>query len=125
MKDTSYLAKFCGWEANFVPVDPGLLGIVVYLYGGPIFTLIGSTQLMLTLLGTNSFRQKHSYKVSKLQESDRIVHYSSAIVGPPPPAAPTYVVNYLKPIYPQYDGMGTSVNDYRVVLKRLSRKARS
>ncbi|KAF0726222.1 hypothetical protein Ae201684_015498 [Aphanomyces euteiches] len=46
MRGVSYLTKRRRWEAKFAPIDPGMLGFVAFLYGGPLFTLIGNTSLI-------------------------------------------------------------------------------
>ncbi|KAG9398087.1 hypothetical protein AC1031_015007 [Aphanomyces cochlioides] len=34
------------WETKFTPIDPGILGIGAFLYGGPAMTLMGNTSIM-------------------------------------------------------------------------------
>ncbi|KAH9185370.1 hypothetical protein AeNC1_012657, partial [Aphanomyces euteiches] len=43
----SYLVKARRWDLQFVPLDPGILGLGAVLYAGPVFTLIANTQLMV------------------------------------------------------------------------------
>ncbi|KAH9145263.1 hypothetical protein AeRB84_010821 [Aphanomyces euteiches] len=50
MRCVSYIAKVRRWEHKFAPIDPGVLGFVVFLYGGPIFSLLGNASLMAIFL---------------------------------------------------------------------------
>ncbi|CAK4224004.1 unnamed protein product [Aphanomyces euteiches] len=46
MRFLSYVAKARRWELKFAPIDPGMLGLVALLYGGPVISLLGTTSLM-------------------------------------------------------------------------------
>ncbi|KAH9115220.1 hypothetical protein AeMF1_010737 [Aphanomyces euteiches] len=52
MRCTSYMARWRGWEAKFSPIDPGMLAIAAYLYGGPVMSLIGNTSMLLVFHDT-------------------------------------------------------------------------
>ncbi|KAG9407748.1 hypothetical protein AC1031_020990 [Aphanomyces cochlioides] len=47
MKMLSKLVKRYGWEAKFMPVDPGFMSLAATLYAGPIFSIAGQTPIMV------------------------------------------------------------------------------
>ncbi|CAK4123313.1 unnamed protein product [Aphanomyces euteiches] len=47
MRCLSYLVHRRQWETKFTPIDPGILGIGAFLYGGPAMTLMGNTSIMV------------------------------------------------------------------------------
>ncbi|CAK4795157.1 unnamed protein product, partial [Aphanomyces euteiches] len=52
MRILSYAVHLRGWESKFTPIDPGVLGLGAFLYGGPVMTLFGSTSLMVLFHAT-------------------------------------------------------------------------
>ena len=42
----SFVVKWRRWEASYAPMDPGLLAIGAYIYGGPVISVLGRTQAL-------------------------------------------------------------------------------
>ncbi|CAK4361625.1 unnamed protein product [Aphanomyces euteiches] len=42
----SFVVRWRRWESSFAPLDPGLLAITAYIYGGPVISILGTTQAL-------------------------------------------------------------------------------
>ncbi|KAH9110816.1 hypothetical protein LEN26_013629 [Aphanomyces euteiches] len=76
MRILSYAVHLRGWESKFTPIDPGVLGLGAFLYGGPVMTLFGSTSLMVLFHATwkLSFRPSHTLTRLKLLQVQNETH---------------------------------------------------